>query len=111
MKIDSRLKNADIRPALDRFLELAQRKVANLEKRWDFSRGSPVVTRRGHYETRGWTEWTQGFQFGCQLLVFDATDDRCFLDMARRNIVERMAPHLSHTGVHDHGFNNVSPYG
>ena len=22
-----------------------------------------------------------------------------------------MAPHLTHTGVHDHGFNNVSTYG
>ena len=22
-----------------------------------------------------------------------------------------MAPHVSHTGVHDHGFNNVSTYG
>ncbi len=22
-----------------------------------------------------------------------------------------MAPHISHTGVHDHGFNNVSTYG
>ena len=25
--------------------------------------------------------------------------------------VEVMAPHISHTGVHDHGFNNVSTYG
>src|SRR5207247_8200776 len=25
--------------------------------------------------------------------------------------VERMAPHLTHMGVHDHGFNNVSTYG
>jgi len=25
--------------------------------------------------------------------------------------VERMAPHLTHVGVHDHGFNNVSTYG
>jgi unsaturated chondroitin disaccharide hydrolase len=22
-----------------------------------------------------------------------------------------MAPHISHTGVHDHGFNNISTYG
>src|SRR4029078_13597703 len=25
--------------------------------------------------------------------------------------VERMSPHLTHAGVHDHGFNNVSTYG
>jgi hypothetical protein len=31
--------------------------------------------------------------------------------MARSRTVERMAPHVSHVGVHDHGFNNVSTYG
>ena len=30
---------------------------------------------------------------------------------AARARVERMAPHLTHIGVHDHGFNNVSTYG
>ena len=30
---------------------------------------------------------------------------------AARARVERMAPHLTHMGVHDHGFNNVSTYG
>ncbi len=25
-------------------------------------RGAPVFTRQGLYTTRGWTEWTQGFQ-------------------------------------------------
>ena len=27
------------------------------------------------------------------------------------NDITRMAPHLTHVGVHDHGFNNVSTYG
>ena len=31
--------------------------------------------------------------------------------MGRKKTVEVMAPHISHTGVHDHGFNNVSTYG
>ena len=31
--------------------------------------------------------------------------------MGRRKTVDKMAPHLSHTGVHDHGFNNISTYG
>jgi hypothetical protein len=31
--------------------------------------------------------------------------------MGRRATLERMAPHLTHVGVHDHGFNNVSTYG
>src|SRR5262247_4665679 len=37
--------------------------------------------------------------------------DRAFLDLGRSRTVERMASHLTHTGVHDHGFNNVSTYG
>ena len=66
---------------------------------------------RGRYQARGWTEWTQGFQFGSALLQFDATGDASFLELGRSRTVERMAPHLTHMGVHDHGFNNVSTYG
>ena len=61
---------------------------------------------------RGWTEWTQGFQFGSALLQFDATGDRDVPGARpRRARSTRMAPHLTHIGVHDHGFNNVSTYG
>ena len=60
---------------------------------------------------RNWTEWTQGFHYGSSLLQFDATDDARFLESGRRKTVERMAAHVSHMGVHDHGFNNVSTYG
>ena len=34
-----------------------------------------------------------------------------FLDLGRERTLTRMAPHLTHMGVHDHGFNNVSTYG
>src|SRR4029079_11848027 len=71
----------------------------------------PVFTVEGKYRARGWTEWTQGFQFGSALLQFDATGDEEFLDLGRSRTLERMAPHLTHVGVHDHGFNNVSTYG
>ena len=53
----------------------------------------------------------QGFQFGSALLQFDATGDAAFLELGPRRTLERMAPHLTHIGVHDHGFNNVSTYG
>jgi hypothetical protein len=39
---------------------------------------------------------------------FDATGDQAFLELGRSQTVKRMAPHLTHMGVHDHGFNNVS---
>jgi unsaturated chondroitin disaccharide hydrolase len=73
--------------------------------------GAPVFTVKGRYTARGWTEWTQGFQFGSSILQFDATDDGSFLDSGRTATVKRMASHVSHIGVHDHGFNNVSTYG
>src|SRR4030095_50783 len=60
---------------------------------------------------RGGTEWTQGFQYGSALLQFDAMGDEQFLEIGRRNTIARMATHVSHVGVHDHGFNNVSTYG
>src|SRR5699024_8937788 len=37
--------------------------------------------------------------------------DESFLDLGRSRTHERMAAHLTHMGVHDHGFNNVSTYG
>jgi len=111
VKIDSRLSAAKLRPALDRFLRLAGLKILNLDRGWDPARGTPVFTRAGRYTAQGWTEWTQGFQYGCAILYFELTGDQAFLKLGRRRTVERMAPHLSHVGVHDHGFNNLSTYG
>jgi hypothetical protein len=70
-----------------------------------------VFTRKGRYTSQGWTEWTQGFQYGSALLQFDATDDERFLELGRDRTVAVMTPHVTHFGVHDHGFNNVSTYG
>jgi unsaturated chondroitin disaccharide hydrolase len=98
-------------PKVRRLFELSAAKIRSLENSWDPAQGSPVFTVRGRYTTRGWTEWTQGFQFGSAVLQFDATGEREFLDAGRRQTVAWMAPHVSHTGVHDHGFNNVSTYG
>ncbi len=91
--------------------ELSAAKIRAIEDTWRPEDGAPVFTVGGKYQARGWTEWTQGFQFGSALLQFDATGDRTFLDLGRSRTVERMSPHLSHVGVHDHGFNNVSTYG
>lgn len=91
--------------------DLSARKIRAIEARWHPRDGAPVFTENGRYTARGWTEWTQGFQFGSALLQFDATGERAFLDLGRSHTVERMAPHLTAVGVHDHGFNNVSTYG
>ncbi len=111
LKIDSALTSKDLAPAIRKLFELSGQKIDRLEKRWNPAQGTPVFTVRGQYTTRGWTEWTQGFQFGAAILQFDATGEPRFLEIGRTATVERMASHLTHVGVHDHGFNNVSTYG
>ncbi len=96
---------------IERTFALSAQKIQALEDSWKPEDGAPVFTVDGRYSARGWTEWTQGFQFGAALLQFDATGDRAFLELGRSRTSERMAPHLTHVGVHDHGFNNVSTYG
>jgi len=111
LKIDHRINIHDLSGKLTGFWDLSGEKIRLIENQYDESNGSPVFTVNGKYSTRGWTEWTQGFQFGSALLQFDATGNREFLDYGRKKTIEKMAPHLSNTGVHDHGFNNISTYG
>jgi len=111
MKIDTTLTPASLLPAVTRALELGGRKARLIERTWDRARGTPVFTVEGKYTTRGWTEWTQGFQYGCAILAFDATGQADLLELGRKHTVADMARHVSHVGVHDHGFNNLSSYG
>ena len=111
MQINDSLRPIDLKPQLERLLECSGQKILAIEDTWLPENGTPVFTVAGTYTTRGWTEWTQGFQFGSAILQFDATGDEQFLEIGRRNTVEKMAPHVTHIGVHDHGFNNVSTYG
>jgi hypothetical protein len=98
-------------PAIQRLFTLSGEKIHRLQNRWDPAKGTPVFTIAGEYTSRGWTEWTQGFQFGGALYQYEVTRDPAFLDLGRRSTIDLMAPHLTHIGVHDHGFNNVSTYG
>ena len=109
--IDDSLTAADLLPAVDRMWQATGQKILSIEESCTRTGQTPVFTVDGTYQPQGWTEWTQGFQFGSAILQFDATGDEQFLELGRRNTVNRMAPHVSHVGVHDHGFNNVSTYG
>jgi hypothetical protein len=111
LQINSELKPSDLKNKLTRFWEFSGKKINLVENEYDESKGSPVFTVDGKYSTRGWTEWTQGFQYGSSILQYDATNEKSFLETGKKKTVEKMAPHISHTGVHDHGFNNVSTYG
>jgi len=109
--ICEQLRPADLAAALQRLWELSGEKILTLEQSRDAASGAPVFTVAGRYTSRGWTEWTEGFQYGSAILQYDATGERRFLDLGRGHTLRRMASHVTHIGVHDHGFNNVSTYG
>lgn len=111
IQIDPSLQTADLRDGLSRLWERSGQKIHRLAAEYDESQGAPVFTVNGRYTTRGWTEWTQGFQFGSAILQYDATGDEEALAYGRDRTLQAMAPHVTHFGVHDHGFNNVSTYG
>ncbi len=111
MNTAPKLTATDLLPAITRTFELAQKKVRALDRAWDPKKGTPVFTVDGRYTSRGWTEWTQGFQYGIAILAFDATGDTELLELGRSRTIEKMLPHVTHIGVHDHGFNNLSTYG
>ena len=109
--IDAATTPATLRPRIDALWDMAAPKVKRLCAASSPEAGTPVYTVDGTYTTRGWTEWTQGFLYGEAILLFDATGEEELLALGRDLTRDRMTPHLTHTGVHDHGFNNVSTYG
>ena len=111
IEINQDLQPDELAPALERMWELSERKIVSIDQSVAAGAGTPVFTVAGKYQAQGWTEWTQGFEFGSAILQFDATGDERFLEIGRDNTIGRMASHVTHIGVHDHGFNNVSTYG
>jgi hypothetical protein len=111
IRLDRKLTPSDLLPKLQRFWQRSAECIRSVEASCPPGSASPVFTVGGRYTAKGWTEWTQGFQYGSALLQFDATGDERFLELGRQNTIAVMAPHLTHIGVHDHGFNNVSTYG
>ena len=98
-------------PKIMHFWDISGHKIRSIKSTWDPADGAPVFTVNGRYTARGWTEWTRGFQYGSAILQYDAKNDLQMLTYGRDATVGLMAPHVSHMGVHDHGFNNVSTYG
>lgn len=98
-------------PSIQKFWEVSAPKILSIDADEVPGAATPVFTVEGKYTARGWTEWTQGFVYGSALLQYEATGDEKFLQLGRSRTREKMAHHITHTGVHDHGFNNVSTYG
>src|SRR4029434_3568424 len=96
IRIDHQRTAGDLLPAINRVFELSAQKIRSIEESWRPEDGSPVFTVAGAYKSRGWTEWTQGFQFGAPLLQFDATCDRQFLELGRSHTLARVAARPAH---------------
>jgi unsaturated chondroitin disaccharide hydrolase len=111
LRIDYQLQPSQLRPSLDLLFDLAGHKISLIHRSWDPRKGSPVFTVEGAYTSRGWTEWTQGFQFGAAVLQYDVTGEKEFLAIGREGTLREMPRHVSHVGVHDHGFNTMSTCG
>lgn len=111
LHVDNNLTPPDLLPAIERMWQLSGAKILALEETWSPESGAPVFTVRGRYTSRAWTDWTHGFQFGSALLQFDATGEERFLHIGRDGTYRYIPIHITHTGVHDHGFNVVSTYG
>src|SRR5206468_7625422 len=111
IKIDPALNPADLTKKIECLWQASAPKILSIDRDEKPGSATPVYTVRGKYTARGWTEWTQGFVYGSAILQFDATGDESFLKLGRDKTFARMAHHITHVGVHDHGFNNVSTYG
>ena len=109
--INPQFQPADLTGKIKALWEASAPKILSIDKDDVPGTATPVFTVKGKYTARGWTEWTQGFVYGSAIYQFDATGDEAFLELGRSKTVARMAHHITHTGVHDHGFNHVSTYG
>ncbi len=111
LRTDHPIQLQSLIPVIERMFEISGRKIAEIQKVWNSTKGSPVFTVDGKYTSRGWTEWTQGFQFGSAVLQFEVTGEKEFLTIGRDGTLREMPRHVSHVGVHDHGFNTISTCG
>ena len=93
--IDLNLNAADLAPKLARLWESSAPKLESIERSCPPGTAAPVFTVEGRYTARGWTEWTQGFQYGSAILHYDATGDESFLRLGRGDRLARVAARLA----------------
>ena len=111
IEINYQLQPGDLLAKLATFWAASAECIDSIEESCPPGSASPVFTVDGRYAAKGWTEWTQGFQYGCAILVGDALQDQKLIDLGKRRTIDHMLTHVTHVGVHDHGFNNLSTYG
>ena len=110
MQIGPSIALYDLAGPAARLLELAAAKVVARIKLGQIPRHAGLHGR-GEIRHSRLDGVDAGVSVRLAILAFDATGDRDLLELGRNNTVEYMSPHVTHVGVHDHGFNNLSTYG
>ena len=112
IRIDRTRTPRDLLPKIARLFALSARKILAIEETWRPQDGAPVFTVAGPLPGARLDRVDAGVpvRLGAAAVRRDRRRAR-FSSSAAARTVERMAPHLTHMGVHDHGFNNVSTYG
>jgi len=64
MIINEKLTPSALESKIEALWKASGKKIKKIQKEYNEQKGSPVFTVKGKYTTRGWTEWTQGFQYG-----------------------------------------------
>jgi hypothetical protein len=100
-----------LEPKIANSFQVAAKKLEKIEKDWKGRNVIPVITTGGIYENWKWAEWTLGFLFGMELMVYEVSGTNKLLAYARDNIATNMEVYTTHIGSHDHGFLNVSSFG
>ena len=65
---DNKLQAADLCDSISKMWEASAPKLLSIEESCPPEAGAPVFTVNGKYTAKGWTEWTQGFQYGLSLI-------------------------------------------
>ena len=88
----------DLLKKLEKFWRLSGEKVLMIEREFDTNQGAPVFTINGKYASRGWTEWTQGFQYGSAIIQYEVSGDPVFLEIGRKATIDKMRAELAKVG-------------
>jgi hypothetical protein len=89
IKINNNLKPSDLKTKLERFWQLSGEKVKLIGDEYDHSKGSPVFTVDGKYSTRGWPEWTQGFEYGSAIYSLMLQENLLFWTLVKSRLLIR----------------------
>ena len=111
MQINTSLQPTDLTGKLNQFWTLSGQKIQLIDNEYDNGKALPYLRYRGSIRPEAGRNGRRGFSLARPFYSSMPPMTSTFLNLGRQKTLAVMAPHISHIGVHDHGFNNVSTYG